>query len=92
MIDGRLQPYEWARARLAAAFGDEAVRLETSDDGGRVTATVARPEGEPYLVILRDPVLGNVNGLADPQGFVEAETRFARAFFDGTSRRRQTFG
>lgn len=92
MIDGRLQPYEWARAHLAEQFGAEAVRLETSDDGRRVTATVARPEGDPYTVLLRDPVLGNVNGLADPQGFVEAEARFARAFFDGKSRRQQTFG
>lgn len=91
MIDGRLQPYEWARARLAEQFGAEAVALETSEDGRRVTATIGRPEGDPYTVMLRDPVLGNVNGLADPQGFVEAEAGFARAFFDGKSRRKRTF-
>jgi hypothetical protein len=93
MTNGLLHQYEWALARLEREFGAGAVAAEASPDGRRVAVTVAGGEGrEPYEVLLRDPVLGNVNGFADPAGFLDAEVRFARGWFEGTSPRRRTYG
>jgi hypothetical protein len=93
MTNGLLHQYEWALARLEREFGADAVAAEASPDGRRVAVTIAGGEGrEPYEVLLRDPVLGNVNGVADPEGFLAAEVGFARAWRDGKSRRRRTYG
>lgn len=93
MTNGLLHPYRWAIDRLERELGAGAVAAEASPDGREVLATVAAPEGrEPYVVVLRDPVLGNVNGLADPEGFLTAEVRFARAWLEGKSRRSRTYG
>ncbi|HUO86422.1 MAG TPA: hypothetical protein VM617_03460 [Thermoanaerobaculia bacterium] len=97
MIDGRLHPYEWARDLLVREFGEESVHLEVGPDGSQVRALVgAQGEGGsepgPYVVLLRDPVLGNVNGFADPGGFLVAEIAAARAWLEGSSSRRRSYG
>jgi hypothetical protein len=97
-MNGNLQPYEWALRRLAEEFGAEAVSATVSPAGDKVAAAIAAPAGEdgaarvPYVVILRDPVLGDANGLADPPAFLAGEIGFARAWVDGMGRRNRTFG
>ena len=92
MTNGLLHPYHWALERLERELGAGAVDAEASPDGGRVVVRIAGPEGrDPYEIVLRDPVLGNVNGFADPEGFLDAEVRFARAWFEGKSRRRRSY-
>lgn len=92
MTNGLLHAYRWAIERLERELGADAVAAEASADGRRVVVRVAAPEGrEPYEIVLRDPVLGNVNGFADPAGFLDAEVRFARAWFEGKSRRRRSY-
>lgn len=92
--NGLLHPYRWALELLERELGAGSVAAEASPDGGTVTAAVSGSEEgrEPYLVVLRDPVLGNVNGLADPEGFLAAEVGFARAWLEGKSKRRRTYG
>jgi hypothetical protein len=93
MESGTVQQYEWALGRLRDEFGDGAVEVVASPDGRQVAAAVRPdPDREPYVVILRDPVLGNVNGLADPGAFLDAEIGYARAFLDGRSPRARSFG
>jgi hypothetical protein len=93
MESGYVQQYEWALASLREAFGDGAVEVVATPDGRRVAAAVRpEPDREPYLVILKDPVLGNVNGLADPPSLLAAEIAHAGAFFAGKSRRSRTYG
>jgi len=93
---GHLQPFHWAVDRFAAAFGEDRVRPEISADGAQVTVAVEPGEGDPapgpYTVILRDPVLGNANRQADPQAWLEAELRHARAWLEGKSRRKRSYG
>jgi hypothetical protein len=92
VTNGLLHPYGWALERLERELGAGAVAAEASADGRRVVVRLAGPEGrEPYEIVLRDPVLGNVNGFADPEGFLTAELRFARAWFEGKSRRRRSY-
>jgi hypothetical protein len=93
-MNGHLQPYEWALRRLAEEFGAGTVSAVASPAGDKVAAAVAAPDGgrEPYVVILRDPVLGDANQLADPPAFLAGEIRFARDWVDGKSRRSRTFG
>ena len=92
MTNGLLHPYGWALERLDREFGAGAVAAEASADGRRVTATVSGADGRaPYEIVLRDPVLGNVNGFADPEGFLAAEMRSARAWLEGRSERRRSY-
>lgn len=95
-VSGHLQPFLWAVDRFGEAFGDRRVVAEISADGAQVTVSIAPGDGEPapgpYTVILRDPVLGNVNRQADPAAWLAAEIGHARAWLAGESRRRRTFG
>lgn len=92
MTNGLLHPYRWALERLERELGAGAVDAEASPDGQRVVVRIAGPEGrDPYEIVLRDPVLGNVNGFAEPEAFLDAEVRFARAWFEGKSRRRRSY-
>lgn len=93
--NGYSQQFEWALDRLREEFGDERVSLEV-DDGGRSVDAFVAPEGEgerdSYRVILKDPVLGDVNRVADPRAFLEAEVDSARSWCQGESKRRRTYG
>lgn len=92
--NGRTQQFEWALERLRREFGGERVEVEVGDEGGRIVAEVGPPEGEgrSYRVVLNDPVLGDVNRVADPLAFLDAEIGFARSWFEGKSRRFRTYG
>jgi hypothetical protein len=92
---GQTQQFEWALDRLRREFGAERVSVEVGDDGRRVAAEVRPPDGgdrRPYRVVLADPVLGDVNLVADPHAFLDAELGFARAWFEGRSKRFRTWG
>lgn len=93
--NGYSQQFEWALERLREEFGEERVSLEVGEGGRSVDAYVA-PEGDgernPYRVILKDPVLGDVNRVADPRAFVEAEVGYARSWCAGESERARTYG
>jgi|GEM_PF-4969524 len=96
--NGYGQQFEWALERLRQEFGEERVSMEVSDGGRSVDAYVAPAGGgegegrDPYRMILKDPVLGDVNRVADPQAFVEAEVGYARSWCAGESKRARTFG
>jgi hypothetical protein len=92
--NGHIQQFEWALERLRREFGGELVAVEVDDDGRRILADVQPPEGDrrPYRVVLADPVLGDVNRVADPHAFLDAEIVFARAWFEGKAKRFRTYG
>lgn len=92
--NGYTQQFGWALERLRREFGEPRVKVEADDEGRRLVADVAPPEGDrrPYRVVLNDPVLGDVNRVADPGAFLTAEIGFARAWFDGKSKRFRTWG
>lgn len=91
---GLSQQFDWALARLREEFGEEWVNLEVGDAGRSISAEVATAEGDrdAYRVILKDPVLGDVNRVADPVAFLEAEVGYARQWCQGESKRARTFG
>jgi hypothetical protein len=92
--NGHIQQLEWALERLRREFGGERVAVEVGDDGRRVVADVRPPEGDrrPYRMVLADPVLGDVNRVADPPAFLDAEIGFARAWLEGKAKRFRTYG
>lgn len=94
-MNGITQPFEWALARLRREFGDDRVEVEVAEDGRKIRAAVAsgaEADQRPYTVILNDPILGDVNRISDPRAFLDAEVGFARAWFEGKSKRFRTFG
>lgn len=94
-MNGHTQQFEWALQRLREEFGSEQVEVEVGDEGRQVAALVHPGEGEergPYRVMLKDPVLGDVNRISDPAAFVDAEVGHARQWVRGESKQRRTFG
>jgi len=93
-LNGYTQQFGWALERLRREFGEDRVEVQVAEDGRRVVAEVAPPDGDrrPYRVVLNDPILGDVNRVSDPRAFLAAEVGFARAWFEGESKRFRTWG
>lgn len=94
MNNGHTQPFDWALERLGREFGADRVSVKVAEDGRELTVAIAPEEGDqrPYTVVLNDPILGDVNRVADPPAFLDAEVGFARSWFAGESKRFRTYG
>lgn len=98
MSDGYTQQFDWAVRRLREEFGDDRVSVRVEQEGEKLTAAVAGGgngdddgEREPYVVLFKDPILGDVNRISDPRAFLEGEIGNARKWLAGESRQRRTY-